>query len=72
MAKNEVIDDLGMHWRYSVLRGRIYCVEGKEELIRDYGADSMEVFENGYYADDFEDGVNLLKEYGYITKEKEL
>ena len=65
--KQYIIDDLGMHWGYSFLRGRIYCIEAEVELIEKYGYNSLEVWENGYYADSLKDGRQVLIEFGYIT-----
>ena len=62
-----VIDDAGMHWRYSYPRSKIYCTEAEEEIINNPDSTPTELNDNGYYCDSLEDGIELLKEYGYIA-----
>ena len=71
--KNIIIDDCGMSWTYSYLKGKIYCIEAENELREKFNEnpndDTFEEWDsNGYYADDFNHGVELLGEYGYISK----
>ena len=75
--KNIIVDDCGMHWVYSYFKGKIYCIEGETDLREKYNKNPCEdtlvdLEQNGYYADSFEDGVKLLQEYGYIAKTKTL
>lgn len=53
----QVVDDLGFVWLFEDRKIRL------PEADSDIGYE-----ENGYYCDSFEEGVQLLKEYGYITE----
>ena len=72
MKEDIIIDDLGCHWRWSPLRGKILCIEAEDEMRNDPNITAEERLNNGYYADNFDDGVSLLYEYGYITKKDKL
>ncbi len=56
-----VSDDSGMKWYYG--RGKIRLVSAELELT-----DPEEIEENGYHCNNFLDGVEALKKFGYITE----
>lgn len=60
--ENEMIisDDEGMKWYFGGRRIRLVSAEIEGEV---------EIEENGYVCENFDAGVKLLREYGYITEE---
>jgi hypothetical protein len=59
MTEERIQDDLGYWWAFDPTRRRIYCEAAEQELGPD---------ENGYFAKSFTDGVQFLKDEGYITE----
>jgi hypothetical protein len=71
ISESTIIDDNGYHWVYNNSKGKIVCVEAEEELLQKYqknptDGNKLALQDNGYYADDLLQGLELLIEYGYI------
>ena len=60
---NVVYDDLGYAWYFR--KGKIRMIDAEQECKT-----KAEREENGYYCDNLQDGIRVLKEFGYITEEE--
>lgn len=59
---NYVYDDEGFAWYFREGKIRMVLAEAECET-------EEEREENGYYCDSLQDGIRVLKEFGYITEE---